>query len=214
VKSKAAAAAGRATEKFSSTGSRWLGVVAVVMGLVLIGGAALEGPGKNWRLEAFGLAFALLSWAIFVRPVISAHEHGLLMRNVFRDIYVPWGSIERCKALLTFQVATPEGIVHGYGVTRSTRSIMRERVGSRTVFGSIFGSGSSGLFSGASENPSRRANEVVQSSVSYVDFVESRIQTLAESSAEPPGPVTTSLAWAPIAALAAIPVLVLAALLA
>jgi hypothetical protein len=136
------------------------------------------------------------------------------MRNVFRDIYVPWGSIERCKALLTFQVATPEGVVHGYGVTRSTRSIMRERVGSRTVFGSIFGSGSSGLFSGGPDNPSRRANEVFQSNASYVDFVESRIQNLAATSSEPPGPVLTSPAWASIAALVATPVLVVLALLA
>jgi hypothetical protein len=214
VKSRAAAAAGQVSEKFSSSGGRWLGILAAGMGLVLVVGAAYEGPWKNWRLEAFGLAFALLSWAIFVRPAISAHENGLLMRNVFRDIYVPWGSIERCKALLTFQVATPEGIVHGYGVTRSTRSIMRERVGARSVFGSMFGSGTSGLFSSGPDNPSRRANEMVQSTASYVDFVEARIRTYAEGSSEPPAPIVTSPAWASIAALAAIPALVLVALLA
>ncbi|MGH3505816.1 MAG: hypothetical protein ACRDO2_01280, partial [Nocardioidaceae bacterium] len=144
-----------------------------------------------------GVALALLAWAVMIRPGLAAHQNGLLMRNVVRDVLVPWGSIERCKALQTFQVATPEGVFHGLGVTRSARSVMRREVGGTSVIGSmLFGARFSQV-----ERPSGRAKEEVQSSLTYVDFVEARIATLADESTDDPRPVVQSVAVLSVAAL-------------
>lgn len=190
-------AAGPLTEKFSASGGRWVGVAAVIMGAVVVVGAALDELDESWRMASLGVALALLAWAVMIRPSIAAHQNGLLMRNVLRDVLVPWGSIERCKALQTFQVATPEGVYHGLGVTRSARSVMRRQVGGTSVIGSmLFGT----RFS-KPEPPSGRAQEEVQSSLTYVDFVEARIANLADESTDDPRPVVQSVAVLPVVAL-------------
>jgi hypothetical protein len=215
VTTAAVASAGRVTEKFSASPGRWLGLVAATLGAAFAVGALVEEPPRHWRVAAVGIALVLLSWPVLVRPAVAAHEHGLLMRNIVRDVYIPWGSVERCKALLTFQVVTPEGVVHGLGVTRSARSVMRQQAGGSTVIGTMLFGGRLGAATdraGQESSSTSSAKEVVQSPLSYVDFVEARIQNLADGSSSP-APVVTSLAPVPVAALAAAVVLLLAAVL-
>ena len=209
METAAARAAGPLTEKFSASGGRWVGVAAVIMGVIVLVGAALDELDESWRMASLGVALALLAWAVMIRPSLAAHQKGLLMRNVVRDVLVPWGSIERCKALQTFQVATPEGVFHGLGVSRSARSVMRREVGGNSVIGSMF----FGTRFGQVERPSGRASEEVQSSLTYVDFVEARIATLADESTGDPQPVVQSVAVLPVGALLAAAALVVVAVL-
>ncbi len=208
MSSRAEEAAGPVTEKFAASSGRYLGFVAIGMGLVLIGAAAADSLGDHWGLAAFGLALGLLSWAVMVRPAVVAHERGLVMHNVLRDVFVPWSSIERCRALQTLQVATPEGIVHGLGLSRSARSMMQQQVGGRTVLGSMFASRGY-----STPKITGRAREEVQSSLSYAEFVESTILARAAEASGPPEPLQAAPTIAPIAALTAAALLVLASLL-
>lgn len=207
VETAAERAAGSVTEKFSASGGRWVGVAAVIMGAVIVVGAAMDSLDDSWRMAALGVALALLAWAVMIRPRIAAHEHGLLMRNVLRDVLVPWGSIERCKALQTFQVATPEGVFHGLGVSRSARSVMRQQVGGRSVLGTMFGQRL-----GSVEPSSGYAREEVHTSLSYLDFIEARIASMAQESTDEPRPVVRSVAVLPVAALVGAALLLMAAI--
>ena len=148
-----------------------------------------------------GFTLVLLGGAGPVHGVALAEELGL------RDVLVPWSSIERCKALQTFQVATPEGVFHGLGVSRSARSVMRQQVGGRSVLGTMFGQRL-----GSVEPSSGYAQQEVHTSLSYLDFIEARIATLAQESTDEPRPVVRSVAVLPVAALVAAALLLVAAI--
>ncbi len=176
-------AAGPIVEKFSATGGRMLGYVGGGLLVVVAVGAVINDPVANRQLVLGCAGFALLSWVSLVRPVVAAHAHGLVLRNMVRDTCVPWSLIERCKVKQTLLVATAEGQFQGLGVSRSARSIVRgdkAAAGATPLRGSSFlgigGMGGGGL---AASTPSRRANQEA-SGGSYTDYIASRILDLAQ----------------------------------
>jgi len=198
--SAAVQAAGPVVEKFAATGGRLLGVafggLLVVVGLYGI----VTDPAGTREIALASFALAALAAVTLVRPVVTAHGDGLLLRNMLRDTFLPWSIVERCKVSQTLQVATTEGQFHGLGVTRSARSMMRssrpEGTGSRLGF---LGMGMRSYGDQDLANPSRRANEEVVGG-SYTEYVESRIAQLAaqhrpQHGDAPPRVVT---AWAPV----------------
>lgn len=188
--------AGAVVEKFAPSGGRVLGYVSVGLLLVVAIGAAANGPIANQELILGCVAGGLLGWAALIRPVAIAHSQGLVLRNMARDTFIPWSKIERCVVQQTLQVATPEGIFHGLGVSRSARSVMKSN--KTTASFPMGGTGLLGIGGGiarGSTDPSRRANEEA-SGGSYTDYISQRILDLASRHKKVDG--DTVVAWDPI----------------
>jgi hypothetical protein len=175
-----------------------MGVVGVAFGVALGVVPIIEGE-FIWQAAAIGAAVAFVSWVVLIRPRVQAHKEGLLLCNMLHDTLIPWGSIERCRCLQTLQVATPEGTFQGFGLIRSTRSIVRQQVGFTSVLGQVFG--------GRAAEPRQSGPGEDPHSVNYPDYVESRIRQLADESPRGSRPVVDSWAPLPIAVLAVAAVL-------
>jgi hypothetical protein len=191
--------AGAVVEKFAPSGGRNLGYVSVGLLLVVAVGSAANGVVANHEVILACVAAGLIGWVALIRPVAVAHSQGLLLRNMARDTFIPWSKVERCAVHQTLQVATPEGMFHGLGVSRSARSLMKsdKTISSMQMRGTGFlgFGGGGGVGVGSSTNPSRRANEEA-SGGSYTDYISSRILDLARRGKDVEA--ETVVAWDPL----------------
>jgi len=189
--------AGAVVEKFAPSGGRNLGYVSVGLLLVVAVGSAANGVVANHEVILACVAAGLIGWVALIRPVAVAHSQGLLLRNMARDTFIPWSKVERCAVHQTLQVATPEGMFHGLGVSRSARSLMKsdKTVSSMQMRGTGFLGLGGGGGVGRSTNPNRRANEEA-SGGSYTDYISSRILDLARRGKDVEA--ETVVAWDPL----------------
>lgn len=185
--------AGPVVERFAASSGRVLGSVAAGVGLLLAGGVLLTDPTKDWGLLLFGVTMALLAYVVLIRPAVIAHQHGVVLRNMVRDTYVPWARIERVRVLQSLQVVTEQATYTGFGVTRSTRSMVKaSRSRLRPPGAAGFGAG------GLLARGFPVGDQSTQTGTSYQTYVESRVEELAGNArkrSEPGQPVVT---WAPL----------------
>jgi hypothetical protein len=182
-------AAGPVLEPFAGSSGRYLGYVAAAVGVVLAVVSALGGVGANRVLLCFGLVIACVAWVVMIRPAVSAREHGVLLRNMTRDVFVPWSSVERTRALQTLRVVTEGATYHGLGVTRSARSMLKETRGASRAT-PVFGGA---LFDGG---PPPRNQPLHQTGGSYHSYVEARLQDLATVRAQSTAGMRPVVSWA------------------
>jgi hypothetical protein len=207
VSNEAEVAAGPVVEKFASSIGQWLGFFGIAFGVVTAGAAALDDPPENWQVFLFGLAVIALSWVTLVRPSVALHQHGVLLRNMMRDSYVPASKIERCRTSQTLMIRTATQTFHGLGVSRSARSIMREQRGPNRGMMSALGGMSGGFGAGGPatpepDGPQRRfANEEVEGPT-YQSYVESRIEQVAHDAQPDDREPVVSWAVVPVATVA------------
>jgi hypothetical protein len=72
-------------------------------------------------------------YAIAGRPAVVANDTGVLLRNVLRDVWVPWNRVERIGAKWSLTVEA-DGVEHGsWAITASNPARQRER--GRRIFG-------------------------------------------------------------------------------
>ncbi len=195
--------AGVVVEKFAPSGGRNLGYVAVGLLLIVAAGSAVSDVIANQELILASVAAALVGWVALIRPVAVAHSQGLLLRNMTRDTFIPWSKVERCAVHQTLQVATPEGMFHGLGVSRSARSLMKsdKTVSSMQMRGTgLLGFGGGGTM-GSSTTPSRRANQEA-SGGSYTDYIAQRILDLAHRGKDVEAEIVVAWDPFPVTALA------------
>ncbi len=106
---------------------RYFGYVVVgIAVLVIVLGILGDGSGAI-GLICFSIAFALIAWVVLIRPEVTAHRNGLLMRNMLRDTFLPWGVIKSCRVAQTLQIGTRDKVYHGLGVSKSARAASKER---------------------------------------------------------------------------------------
>lgn len=71
-----------------------LAAVGGVTGLVLLVALAWNWADNPEPLFVSWVLFALaLVWSLFVRPAVVLDDDGVTLRNVFRDIHIPWGRV-------------------------------------------------------------------------------------------------------------------------
>lgn len=194
-------AAGTEVERFAGSSGRWLGMVGIAMCAILVVGAAMGDLLENRRLVLGALIVAALSWVCLVRPVAAAHQNGLLLRNMVRDVTVPWSKVRRCAVNQTLQVVTDDDVYHGLGVTRSARMMMRETYGRQSLVGG-FGSKLMSTDTTAYDDRLRasRANQE-QAGGSYSTYVETRILDFAARAGRDDRRAVVAPAVPPLAAL-------------
>lgn len=120
-------AAGPRTETFAVPMGRYLGYFVVGLAALLVVLSIVSHDSTSLALAGFAIAGALVSWVVLIRPEVTAHSNGLLMRNMLRDTFVPWASIKSCRVAATLQIATRDRVYHGLGISKSARAANKER---------------------------------------------------------------------------------------
>ena len=183
-------AAGPVVERFASSSGRVLGFVGAGAGLLIAGAVVLSSGAKEWGLLLFGVTMALLAYIVLIRPVVTAHENGVVLRNMLRDTYVPWTCVERARVLQTLNVVTDQNTYQGYGVTRSRRSMAKaSRAALRSPASSAYPGGS--VLGGGVRNV-----DETPGGTSYQTYVETRIEDLAGNARNQTSTGQPLVAWA------------------
>jgi Bacterial PH domain len=190
-------AAGPEVERFAPPAGRLLGYVAVVVGLVLAVGSALAGVTTNRGVMCFGIAVVCVAWVVLIRPVVAAHEHGVLLRNMARDVFVPWSGIQRARVLQTLQLVTSESTYHGLGVTRSARSMLKDSRRGAAAAPTI-GLGSGVFGRGYTPRDAELTAVAKDSGISYQSYVESRLQALVAQHGGGARSERATVSWVPL----------------
>jgi len=99
--------------------------------LAAFGGYDLVKRGDG-REVPIGLAcVALISvvvYAIAQRPAVVAGPSGLLLRNVVRDIWLPWHAVKSIEATWSLSIATADRRYGSWAVTGSKASLFPDRL--------------------------------------------------------------------------------------
>jgi hypothetical protein len=199
VPNAAEQAAGPIVEKFSKGGGQWVGWFGVLVGVVTVGAAAVDSL-ANWREFALGAAIAIVSWVVLIRPEASLREHGVLFRSMVRDAFIPASKIEACHTAQTLMVRAEAIVYHCPAITRSARSMMREKHGSRAnALGMFGGLGGQAQPSDPSEY---RFGEELRTSTTYESYVESRVMEAARDAEPDDRTAVQAWAWISIAGVA------------
>jgi hypothetical protein len=206
VTNAAVEAAGPQIETFATPAGRILGYVVVAAAVVLsLLGLKSQGTGAL-GLIAICVAFAALTWVTLIRPKVTAHQNGLLLRNMLRDTLLPWATIRSCRAAQTLQVGTRDKVYHGLGLTKSARQSTRElrprRGGRKTIFGPNLGMtslASAPTVSTDDDGMSVDRAKGQQTGSSYFTHAEQRIETLAQQRAAKTAEATPRVVWDPVA---------------
>ena len=158
----------RLLERFAPSGLRVLGVaglaaLGVWIGLILVAGDLRE----SLDVLAVLLGVALFCWVALVRPAVHAYEDHLLLRNLLRDIEVPWHLVESVRVSQTLRVEADDRVWHGVAISRSARTELRAQRAARQPGGATVVGSSSQVYA-----------------PEYTDFVADRIRHLASEHAE------------------------------
>lgn len=135
-----------------------LAALGVWIGLLLVGGDI----GDSLDVLAVLVAAALFCWVVFVRPAVHAYEDHLLLRNLLRDIEVPWHLVDSVRVSQTLRVEADDRVWHGVAISRSARTELRAQRSARQPGGATAVSSSSQVYA-----------------PEYTDFIADRIRHLA-----------------------------------
>ncbi len=221
MRTTAALDAGRLREKFAAPAGRYLGFIVLVAAVATILFGVTTDARGSLPVTLFAVAFALLTWVVLIRPSAAAHENGVLLTNMLRDVFVPWQIIRACRVSQTLQIVTEQRTYHGLGMTKSARQQRREfrrgRPGADKVpIGpTLFGVGhlisTTSPFRRGAEDDGGAQDAAIsrvkqeQEGGSYFEYTEQRISVLAHSalaSTTAPTKTAARVSWALLPALA------------
>ncbi|GAA2636733.1 PH domain-containing protein [Streptomyces axinellae] len=126
------------------------GVVLLALGVWLVTDAVIGGAGRTPWLALAGLLFAApLVVAFTLRPAVFAGEHRLRVRNPFRTIEIPWGTVETIRAGYSSEVVADGAKYQMWAIPVSLRARKKAtRHNERVAAGKSPTAGPGGLFGG------------------------------------------------------------------
>ncbi|WP_203335296.1 PH domain-containing protein [Nocardioides limicola] len=101
------------TQVYRSSFARVVGAAVTVLGA---GGAVAMAYDGQPRLSAGLLAVAATAWLAFWRPHLVLDERGVLLRNVFRSVHLPWSCVLEAHSRYGLRVETRYGDFNAWAV--------------------------------------------------------------------------------------------------
>lgn len=97
------------TRTYRSAFSRALAVVTVALAVVLLGRQVLDAGMAGLVYAAPVALVGLLAWLAFWRPCVEVSDGGVLLRNVWRTVHVPWPALRDVDDRLGLRLVTAYG---------------------------------------------------------------------------------------------------------
>jgi hypothetical protein len=107
--------------------SRLLAITWFVIALIFAVDAAVNGSGDGRWLALAVLLFASAAvHALAFRPAVLVDDTGITLRNIVRDVHVPWGNVARIGARwsLTIDTLAPDRTWASWAITARNRQRM------------------------------------------------------------------------------------------
>ena len=196
------------SKTFRQRSSQLLALVFIAAALILIASML-----RSWSTDGSPLFLSILllgiagAWALFLRPAVVVDQQGVTLRNIVRDVEVPWQELTDVEARWNVKVFAGE---RGYTAWAVSSQLERPKSAGGGIFGGGLGQGALArytreLTSGAAEPGGRKVT-----TRSVADVIE---DTKAEYAAAvfrgeitPPADARVSVRWVPLAlALLALP---------
>lgn len=159
-------------ERFSPTGGRVSGVLAVVLAVAT---AVLGAVGSDDVVPSFvagGALGAVLAWAALLRPRVAAGPTTLYLRNMFETVEVPLAAIDQLIVRQVLAVRVGDRKFVSPAVGRKLRKVLGHPGRGQGGFGPNVAEKVPDEFGSATGTP-RAATEI-----DYVDHVEQRLRDL------------------------------------
>ena len=155
-------------ERFRPTSGQFvghltLGAIALIVIYIAISVHTVDGLRVATGLVVFGV----LVWAVLLRPRATAYPDELHLFNSFRDVVIPYTAIDEVTVGRVMSVWVGDDRHVCTGIGRPLRKVVPGRKGSSSTLR---------LGRGGSEEP----DGPVRGTISYADFVQGRITSLAE----------------------------------
>lgn len=190
---------GEPVERFRATTGHVTGIFGLLIAAATLGYVVLRVHSVTGLRLAFAMAvFATLVWVSQLRPRATAYPETLVLRNMFRDTFVPLRLIEEVAVRQMLYVWVGDRRYGCVGIGRSVRSLVGHKRPSARVLG--FGKMVDEAEKIDIPHPEHTA-------MPYATFVEIRIDDLAKFArkqpvTEPAATVRTRWAWPEIVVLA------------
>jgi len=157
----------------------------------------------------FGLAVV---WSLFVRPSVLLDDHGVTLRNVVRDIHIPWALVSDVESRWNLKVFVGD---RGYPSWAISSQVERPKGVAGSMFGSIMPGRLDRYASADAAPPPPGAPKVTASMVARM--IEQAMQEYAEAVAHGQLPAATDarvrITWVPLViGVIAVPAIAVAAL--
>lgn len=95
--------------------SQALGVAMIVAGLVALVSAVVDGPDAVLQYAAPAVLFGLVGWATFFQPGVVVSDGGVLVRNTWRSIEIPWPAVQGVEGRYGLRLVTAYGSFTAWG---------------------------------------------------------------------------------------------------
>jgi hypothetical protein len=115
-------------EKYHQTGSRFLGVLGVVLALVAAVGTLADGVSRGDVAWIGGfVVMGLLSWAAMVRPQVRLTAEDLVLRNMLVTVSVPLAAVDNVAVGRVLVVVAGGRRLISSAVSRPQREVLMRR---------------------------------------------------------------------------------------
>jgi len=168
-----------------------------VIGLVLLVSMAWQWAEHPEPLFAAWVIFILaVVWSLFVRPAVLLGEGGVTIRNVVRDIHIPWVRVTDVESRWSLKVFVGD---RAYTAWAISSQVGRPKVSPGSLFGRT--PGKLDKFAGAGAHPSTSAPKVTASTVARAieQAQEEYSEAVARGAIAPAPDPEVRVRWAPMA---------------
>lgn len=197
-----------------------LGFATIVLCVLIVLLSLRSSAGIGLAEVVWPAAVALFAWVLFVRPSVELTDEAVVLRNLVRDVEIPWSRIEATQARWNLRVITDGGAAYGsWAVSKQRPKVVgAQRMGGGLGLG---GGGNMGLRSAwrnardteidtdAYRNPAQRP----KSAGAVAAQIDEQLGVAGKSPKAAIGAVRVTPAWSNIAPLGVAVALVLIALL-
>jgi hypothetical protein len=196
-------------EKFAPTGGRVLGVIAVLLGLLVVVVWLFDRDSVAAWFVALSVFWIVGAWAAFLRPQLLVHGRHLVLRGMLDTVRIPLRMIDSIAVRQVTAIGAGGKRYVSPAVSRTRRDLARQDGAPGRSRGSsqgnlVFG----GIWRMAAEERARQ-HSVGADAGSYGLFVQERVLTLSQDARRDPVPedapedrVERTYAWPEIVALA------------
>ena len=174
-----------------------LAAVCAATGLFLLVSVALDWADSPQPLFASWVIFGLaLVWAVFVRPAVLLEREGVTLRNIVRDVHIPWGMVSDAESRWSLKVLAGD---RGYTAWAISSQVERPRALSAGGLGG-FSNGRPGEYARAAAGSSAHAPKVTAAAVARaIEAARQEYDEAVAHGALPAAPgAQVRVTWAPL----------------
>jgi hypothetical protein len=169
----------KVVESFAPAGGRVLGALTLAIGVLILVDVVIEW--RTWAgltTAAIVVAVCTFVWLGLVRPCVAAYEDVLVLRNVLRDVRIPWNLVETVEISPVFRLVAGGRVYRSAAVALTGADRRALRRAHRGRVESMRDGGAAGPATTSGQAPSLGGD------VSPSEYTIRRIESMARSYGE------------------------------